>query len=74
MDAHEDYTEIARRLVAEQMSSGTGADEIIADVTQSLRRVYPTYEIPGGQPNMIELSVGGVLAELTALRDMGSSQ
>ncbi|MEJ6393838.1 MBL fold metallo-hydrolase [Gymnodinialimonas sp. 2305UL16-5] len=74
MDAHEDYTETARRLVAELMSDAMSAEQIIADVTQSLQLGYPNYQIPGGQPDMIELSVGGVLAELTELREIDSSQ
>ena len=69
LDGQEDYTEDARRRVALAMSEGLDDEAIVARVRQELFDAYPEHGVPGGQPNMVELSVRGLVAELSAERE-----
>ncbi|CTQ67540.1 MBL fold metallo-hydrolase [Roseibium alexandrii] len=69
VDKQEDYTETARTLVASALATGLVEGDLVSRVTTQLNATYPSYGIPGGQPNMVELSVMGLANELSALRD-----
>lgn len=59
-----EYTERARRLASEAIDAGlTGADAA-GHVRDALMAEYPDHGVPGGQPDMVELSAGGVIGEL----------
>lgn len=58
------YTLTARKLVADEISKGTSKAALISSVEESLKNIYPAYERPAGQWNMIELSVTGLYNEL----------
>lgn len=68
VDKQEEYTETARAFVAEALAEGRADGSLIPYVTAQLNARYPEYGIPGGQPDMIELSVLGLVNELSALR------
>ena len=68
IDKQEEYTETARTFVAAALTDRLTNDELIGRVSGELKTTYPTYGIPGGQPNMVELSVMGLANELSALR------
>ena len=74
IDKQEEYTETARTFVARALSDGLGRDALIAKVTQQLNTRYPAFGIPGGQPNMVELSVSGLAEELSTLRSTAAGQ
>ena len=74
IDKQEEYTETARTFVAEALSERQSRDTLIATVTERLNARYPTYGIPGGQPNMVELSVSGLAEELSDLRSAAAVQ
>jgi glyoxylase-like metal-dependent hydrolase (beta-lactamase superfamily II) len=61
---HEAYTIDARSRVATAIASGFGDEAIVERVRAALFAAYPDHIVPGGQPNMVELSVRGLLAEL----------
>eukprot|EP00439_Symbiodinium_sp_Y106_P088088 s1_g624.t1 len=68
VDRQREYTLTARRLVAEALADGRGGPDAVAAVEDQLIELYPTYGVPGGQPNMIELSIQGLFAEISAIR------
>lgn len=68
LDAQEDYAENARHRVALALSEGLDDEAVVARVREELLDAYPDHGIPGGQPNMVELSVRGLVAELTRER------
>ena len=57
-----------RSLVARAIARGEEETVIVASVSNRLRALFPAHGVPGGQPDMIELSVAGVFAELSNLR------
>jgi len=67
-DKQEAYTETARTLVAAALADNLQKQRLVPLVTAQLNARYHDYGIPGGQPNMIELSVMGLANELSALR------
>lgn len=64
LELHEAYTEDARTRVAIALSAGFDDEAAIAGVRQELFDAYPGFEVPGGQPNMVEISVRGLVNEL----------
>ncbi len=73
VDRQEDYTETARWLVADALADGLAGDVLIGHVKAELEQTYPDYGIPGGQPNMVELSIQGLANEIAALRDLSAA-
>lgn len=61
---HESYTVDVRSRVALAIAARIADEEIVKQVTADLFATYPDHVVPGGQPNMVELSVRGLLAEL----------
>lgn len=61
---HAAYTVDARSRVAAALAAGLGDEAIVEEVRAALFEAYPDHTVPGGQPNMVELSVRGLLAEL----------
>jgi glyoxylase-like metal-dependent hydrolase (beta-lactamase superfamily II) len=68
VDGQEDYTEAAREAAAITLAEGLDGKAAVARVQQALLDAYPDHGVPGGQPNMVELSAEGLLAELTRER------
>ena len=64
VDAQETYTLTARRLVAGALADGLNTDAARASVYEALVAAYPDYGVPGGQPDMIDLSIDGLRTEL----------
>ena len=64
IDRQEDYTVTARRLTASALADGLTSESADRKVRQALIVAYPDYGVPGGQPDMIELSVKGLRTEL----------
>ncbi|MFZ5963007.1 MBL fold metallo-hydrolase [Thalassococcus sp. BH17M4-6] len=62
---HEAYTLDARARVAAAIAAGLDEETIVEQVRAALFAAYPDHTVPGGQPNMVELSVRGLLAELS---------
>ena len=60
----ESYTIDARSLAAAAIAAGLDDEAIVLEVRDRLFAAYPGHTVPGGQPNMVELSVRGLLAEL----------
>ena len=67
VDRGAQYTRVARRLVAEAIADGTAGDEARTNVEAALKARFAGYGVPGGQPDMIALSVEGLFAELGRL-------
>lgn len=63
---HRDYIVQARKLTASALAESGEIATVRATVVQSLKTKYPGFGIPGGQPDMIEVSVQGLIDELTA--------
>ncbi|MEL6446575.1 MAG: MBL fold metallo-hydrolase [Pseudomonadota bacterium] len=63
--AHAEYTVDARSRVARALVAGLSEDVIATRVVDELNAAYPGYTVPGGQPNMVELSVRGLFRELS---------
>lgn len=63
--AQESYTVYARSRVARAIANGMEPERLVSQVRDELVIAYPDYTVPGGQPNMVELSVRGLLAELS---------
>jgi glyoxylase-like metal-dependent hydrolase (beta-lactamase superfamily II) len=61
---HRDYIVQARTMAARALARSGNPATVRADVVQSLKAKYPSFGIPGGQPDMIEVSVKGLLDEL----------
>ena len=61
-----DYTQYAREVVARSIASGNTGPDAHSAVVAELNAAYPTYGVPGGQPDMIALSVQGLFDELAA--------
>lgn len=61
----EAYTVDARSRVAAAIAEGLDDESVVESVRNALFEAYPDYTVPGGQPNMVELSVRGLLAELS---------
>ena len=74
VQAQQDYTQTARGLVAASLAKGETGPDAVAKVEAKLIALYPAHGVPGGQPNMIELSVQGLFAELSALRARSDEQ
>ena len=68
VDAQEEYTETARGIAAAALAQGLRGEDAVAHVERALFDAYPDHGVPGGQPNMVELSAEGLLAELAAER------
>lgn len=68
VDAQQAYTQTARRLVATSIANGETGPVAVSEIEAKLIERYPNHGVPGGQPNMVELSVQGLFAELTTLR------
>lgn len=58
------YVEDARTRVARAIADGLGEADLVAEVSRQLFDAYPEYTVPGGQPDMVELSVKGLQNEL----------
>ena len=61
---YEAYTIDARARVAAAIAAAMDDETIVSQVRAALFADYPDHTVPGGQPNMVELSVRGLLAEL----------
>ena len=68
VDRQEDYTITARRLSALALAEGLDTEAADRSVRDALVGAYPDYGIPGGQPDMIELSVKGLRTEMIHMR------
>lgn len=64
LSGHAAYTVDARRRVAAAIAEGLADETVVSRVEAELLSAYEYYTVPGGQPNMVELSVRGLLAEL----------
>ncbi|MCG8459071.1 MAG: hypothetical protein MI919_22570, partial [Holophagales bacterium] len=64
IDAQEAYVVDARDRVARAIAEGMGDEALVARVSRELLDASPEHTVPGGQPNMVELSVQGLLNEL----------
>lgn len=64
LSAHAAYTVDARRRVASAIAEGLDDEAIVTRVEEELFAAYPDHTVPGGQPNMVELSVRGLISEL----------
>jgi len=62
---HEAYTLDARARVAAAIAAGLDEEMLVNQVRAALFAAYPDHTVPGGQPNMVELSMRGLLAELS---------
>lgn len=62
---HRDYIVHARKLAARALAKSGNAQTVHAEMVRSLKAKYPGFGIPGGQPDMIEVSVKGLLDELS---------
>lgn len=63
-----DYTVQARGLVAAELAADGTTEEGKKRVADELKKQFTKYERPAGQPDMIELSVGGLFEELSSLQ------
>ncbi len=63
--AHAAYTVDARGRVARAIAEGLDPEAIVSRVEEELFAAYPDHTVPGGQPNMVELSVRGLVSELS---------
>jgi glyoxylase-like metal-dependent hydrolase (beta-lactamase superfamily II) len=61
---HRDYIVQARKMAARALAKSGNPATGRADVVKSLKAKYPNFGIPGGQPDMIEVSVKGLFDEL----------
>lgn len=61
---HRDYIVQARRLAAGALARSGEVQAVRAGVVRSLKARFPSFGIPGGQPDMIEVSVKGLVDEL----------
>ena len=61
---HRDYVVAARRLGAASAAARGNTAEARNEVAGALRRAFPDYGRPAGQPDMVEISVNGLLNEL----------
>ena len=59
-----DYTVKARALVAAELAANGATDANQKRVVEELKKLFPNYERPAGQPDMIDLSVSGLFEEL----------
>lgn len=64
LDRQRDYIVTARALAASEIAAHGVTDEGETRVAAALRARYPDHGRPAGQPDMIELSVAGLFAEL----------
>ncbi len=61
--AHAAYTVDARGRVARAIAEGLDPEAVVSRVEEELLEAYPGHTVPGGQPNMVELSVRGLVSE-----------
>lgn len=62
---HRDYLVEARKLAARALLSSAPSPTTRAGIVRALSTHYPDFGIPGGQPDMIDVSVKGLLEELS---------
>ena len=63
VDARQHYAEAARGIAAAALARGLRGEDAVAHVERALLDAYRDHGVPGGQPNTVELSVEGLLAE-----------
>lgn len=62
---HRDHIVQARYMAARALAKSGNTATVRSEVVRSLKAKYPSFGIPGGQPDMIEVSVKGLLDELS---------
>lgn len=63
---HREYILSARQLTADALARQENSSGAQRKVMQALQKRYPSFGIPGGQPDMLEVSVKGLFQELAA--------
>ena len=64
LSRHRHYIVQARSIAARALAASGNTKGTQAAVVQSLKTQFPSFGIPGGQPDMIEVSVDGLFKEL----------
>jgi glyoxylase-like metal-dependent hydrolase (beta-lactamase superfamily II) len=66
LNRHRDYIVTARQLAADALARQGNTAAAQTTVLQALKKRYPSFGIPGGQSDMLEVSVKGLFKELAA--------